>query len=124
MIPMKGAYNAVSPQHVTHEYFMHILAKVMNLPVLPAPVPAFVLRAVFGEMSDIILNGSRVSSEKILNSGYKFRYGSLEDALLHIFGDRIRRPSAVPRYNFKFSDINYFNCLSKNPDNPLFFKIR
>ena len=83
---MKGAYNAAAPQHVTHEYFMHILARVMKLRILPCPVPAFVLRTVLGEMSDIILNGSRVSSEKILNSGYKFRYSILEDALHNILG--------------------------------------
>ena len=31
---IRGAYNAVAPQHVTHKDFMHILAKVMKVPVL------------------------------------------------------------------------------------------
>jgi len=81
---MSGAYNAVSPQHITHSEFMHILGKVMNLPVLPVPIPPFMLRAVFGEMSSIILKGSRVSSEKLTSIGYRFQFGSLEDALCDI----------------------------------------
>ena len=53
----------------------------MKLPVLPVPVPGFILKAVLGEMSDVILKGSRVSSEKIMNAGYSFLFGNLEDAL-------------------------------------------
>jgi uncharacterized protein (TIGR01777 family) len=81
---IKGAYNAVAPQHITHGEFMHVLAKVMKLPVLPVPIPGFVLRAILGEMSDMILKGSRVSSEKIMKSGYTFRFSNLEDALNNI----------------------------------------
>jgi uncharacterized protein len=81
---MKGVYNAVSPQHVTHRDFIHILAGVMKLPVFGIPIPGFVLKTVLGERSDVILKGSRVSSEKILNSGYRFLFGTLEDALKNV----------------------------------------
>jgi hypothetical protein len=50
------------------------------------PIPAFIIRTVLGEMSDVILKGSRVSSEKILNSGYTFLYVTLEKALCNIIG--------------------------------------
>ena len=80
-----GAYNAVAPQHVTHREFVKTLAQVMGKPVLPVPVPGFLLRVVLGEMSDIVLKGSRVSAEKISNSGFTFLYpdlkGSLEEIL-------------------------------------------
>jgi uncharacterized protein len=79
---MKGAYNAVSPQHVTHKDFMNSLSLVMNRPLIPFPVPDFVLRAVLGEMADIVIKGSRVSSEKIKDSGYRFQFGNLTDALM------------------------------------------
>ncbi len=78
---IRGAYNAVAPQHITHKDFMIVLSKVMKIPVLPASIPEFILRAAFGEMSDVILKGSRVSSEKILNTGYRFHFSELEDAL-------------------------------------------
>lgn len=76
-----GPYNAVAPEHVTHKYFMKVLGEVMKRPVLPFPVPEFVLKTILGEMSEVVLKGSRVSDEKLLNAGYKFGFGSLKDAL-------------------------------------------
>jgi uncharacterized protein (TIGR01777 family) len=76
-----GAYNAVSPHHVTHNEFVKTLSQVMNKPVLHVPVPSFILRVALGEMSDIVLKGSRVSSEKLIATGYKFRFNNLQDAL-------------------------------------------
>jgi uncharacterized protein (TIGR01777 family) len=81
---MKGAFNAVSPQHVTNEFFMQTLAKVMKRPLFPIPVPAFILKGVLGEMSDVILKGSRASSEKIKDSGYNFLFGNLEEAFENV----------------------------------------
>lgn len=81
---MSGAYNAVSPQHVTHKEFVRTLAKVIHRPVFPIPVPSFVLKAVLGEMSDVVLKGSRMSSAKISNSGYVFLYPELVGALKEV----------------------------------------
>jgi hypothetical protein len=81
---MSGAYNAVAPQHVSHKEFIKTLGKVMSRPVFPIAVPAFLMKTVFGEMSDVILKGSRVSSEKIVNSGYVFNYPELDGALREI----------------------------------------
>lgn len=78
---MSGAFNAVAPQHATHNDFMQVLEKVMKRPVLPVAVPGFILKVILGEMSDVILKGSRVSSEKITNYGYRFLFNNLEDAL-------------------------------------------
>jgi hypothetical protein len=78
---MNGAYNAVSPQHATHKTFIKTLAQVMGKPVFPVPVPGFILRAALGEMSDVVLKGSRVSSEKITSAGYVFLNSELAAAL-------------------------------------------
>lgn len=83
---MEGAFNAVAPQHVTHNDFMRLLAEVMKVHKLAFPIPAFIMRAVLGEMSDLILNGSRVSSEKIMKSGYSFLFSTLKNALYNIIG--------------------------------------
>jgi uncharacterized protein len=82
-----GAYNAVSPYHVTHNEFVITLSKVMNKPVLPVPVPSSILRLALGEMSDIVLKGSRVSSEKLIATGFKFRFNNLSDALDNVLND-------------------------------------
>jgi uncharacterized protein len=78
---IKGAYNAVSPHHVTHTDFMKTLAAVSHLPDFMPSVPSFVLNTIMGEMADIILKGSRVSCEKITNAGYRFKFDNLHDAL-------------------------------------------
>lgn len=80
---MTGAYNAVSPNHVTHRAFIDDLAHAIGRPVMT--IPKFVLRASAGEMADMILNGSQVSSQKITDAGYNFTWISLHYALHDIF---------------------------------------
>lgn len=81
---MNGAYNAVSPQQVTHYGFIRILANTMHKWVFPVPVPGFLLRGVLGEMSVVILKGNRISSGKLQAAGYSFIFGDLKNALENI----------------------------------------
>jgi uncharacterized protein len=81
---MFGAYNAVSPHHVTQLEFMQILARVMHKSFIHPPVPSIILKAIYGEMSEVILKGSRISSAKILDAGFGFLYPELEGALTNI----------------------------------------
>ena len=78
---MQGVYNAVASEHITNTSFMRCLAKTMKKPYFFPNVPAFLLRLIFGEMSVILLKGSKVSSDKIRNSGFTFKFSSLEPAL-------------------------------------------
>jgi uncharacterized protein (TIGR01777 family) len=76
-----GAYNAVAPEYVTNEMFMKILSETLNKPFILPAVPGIVLKIAFGEMAEIMLKGSRVSSEKIVKEGFTFRYPVLRKAL-------------------------------------------
>ena len=76
-----GAYNAVAPQHINHNDFVGTMAAVMKRPVFLPPVPSPILRLFLGEMSDIVLKGSRISSDKIVKAGFKFRFDRLDEAL-------------------------------------------
>jgi uncharacterized protein (TIGR01777 family) len=78
---MKGAYNAVAPDTKTNNEFTGILAKVLKKLYWFPNLPAFVLKIIFGNMSDILLKGSRVSAVKIQTAGYHFKYPELEPAL-------------------------------------------
>jgi uncharacterized protein (TIGR01777 family) len=78
---MNGAYNAVSSQHVTHKEFIKTLAHIMGKFVFPLPLPDFVLGAALGEMSNVVLIGSRVSSEKLYHEEFRFLYDNLFEAL-------------------------------------------
>lgn len=80
-IEMTGPYNAVAPDHKTNKEFTHVLARVLKKPFWFPNVPAFTMKLIFGELSKILLEGSRVSSNKIRTAGYKFLFLKLEDAL-------------------------------------------
>ncbi|CEN50070.1 Epimerase family protein yfcH (modular protein) [Capnocytophaga canimorsus] len=78
---LEGIYNAVAPSHVTHREFNHILSEQLNRKNILPDLPAFVLRLVLGEMSVLVLEGSRVDSQKIQQKGFRFKYPYLSDAL-------------------------------------------
>ena len=79
-----GSYNVVSPSFVTNKEFMKILSSVLEKPFLGLNAPTLIIKLLFGEMSDLILEGSRVSSKKIMDAGYRFVYTDLEEALINI----------------------------------------
>jgi len=79
-----GAYNAVAPQHVTHKEFVKTLAQVMRKPVFPVPVPGILLKGAMGEMSDVVLKGSRVSADKIIRTGFSFSFRNIKESLSDI----------------------------------------
>lgn len=78
---MTGAYNAVSPNAVTNKEMTEAIAKVLDKPLWAPHVPGFVLRLILGEMSDLVLKGSKVSSEKIQSSNFDFQFLDLKEAL-------------------------------------------
>ncbi|KMQ64917.1 hypothetical protein ACM46_11970 [Chryseobacterium angstadtii] len=78
---MNEAYNAVSPQHTTNENLTKKIAEVMNKPLFMPNIPAFVLKLIFGELADALLEGSRASSQKIQDTGFQFKFPDLRKAL-------------------------------------------
>lgn len=77
----KPVYNAVAPEHINNYNFMKTLAKVYKRPFFLPNFPAFIMKALFGEMSAILLNGSRISSERIIQDGFQFKFEKFEDAI-------------------------------------------
>jgi len=82
---LKGMYNAVAPEEQTSYSFSKLLAKKTKKLFLPIGVPTFLLKLIFGEMSIILTTGSRVSSKKIVENGFTFKYKNLEKSLDHLF---------------------------------------
>jgi len=81
-----GPVNVVAPAPVTNREFTKALGRALRRPTL-FPLPAFVARVVFGEMADALLLGStRVKPASLLDSGYVFRHGSLEEGLRAVLG--------------------------------------
>ncbi|MGO4710388.1 TIGR01777 family oxidoreductase [Chryseobacterium sp. 2TAF14] len=78
---MEGSYNASAPQHTTNENLTKLIANVLNKPLLMPNVPSFILKLIFGELADALLEGSRASSEKIQKAGFEFQFPDLKMAL-------------------------------------------
>jgi len=81
---IKRAYNVVSPFYTTYEDFAKTLAKILNRPYFMNNVPSILLKILLGEMSEIVLEGSRISPQKIINTGYEFQFSNLHKALSDI----------------------------------------
>jgi uncharacterized protein (TIGR01777 family) len=81
---LKGVFNLAAPQQLIQKDFSRILGKIMRRPSW-FPVPAFVLRLIFGEMArETILSGQRVSPRRFLEAGYHFLYPQAELAIKEI----------------------------------------
>ena len=80
-----GAINAVAPMHISHKDFTLTIASILNKKIFLPNTPAFLIKLIFGNRSNLILNGSRISSNKIIELGYTFKFPKLEGALKNIF---------------------------------------
>jgi uncharacterized protein (TIGR01777 family) len=77
---MQGAYNATSQNPVTNAEFTRILAQCLGRPAL-LPVPAWLLKILLGEMSQLVLGSQRVIPERLLAQDFKFQYDDLVSAI-------------------------------------------
>ena len=80
---MHGAYNAVC-DWVTNKEITKSIAQILKKPLWLPPVPAFMMRIIVGEMAMIVVNGSKVSSDKIRETSFVFQYADLEKALVDL----------------------------------------
>lgn len=79
-----GAINAVAPESVTNRQFTALLAQCLHRPAL-LPMPASVLRLLFGEMADaLLLSSQRVVPAAAQSLGFTFEYPYLQQAFTAI----------------------------------------
>lgn len=78
---LAGPYNATAITPATNREITKAIAHALHRPVVMPAVPGWVLKILLGEMADMICNGSRVSSEKIRQTGFEFRFNNLEPAV-------------------------------------------
>ena len=76
-----GYYNGVAPNPATNKEIVLACKKALRKPAIITPAPAFALRAAMGEMADMILDSTRVSSEKIEKAGFQFQFPELLPAI-------------------------------------------
>ncbi len=108
---VSGPIDAVAPKPIQNKDFTKFLAKAVGMPAI-FPVPALVLKIIFGEMSAVILDSQKVGAEKIMDQGFQFIYPDLKSAL-----DSLVRPSGIEgAYSF-----STYRWLDKNKDDVFLF---
>jgi uncharacterized protein len=81
---LSGIYNAVSPYPVTNALLTKAIAKKISKPLFLPNIPKFVMKLMLGEMHQILFTSQNVSSKKLLNKGFQFKYASLDKALQNL----------------------------------------
>lgn len=81
---LSGPINTVSPNAKRMRDFGKTIGKTFNRPHY-LPVPSFALKTVLGEKSILILEGQYAVPEKLLHTNFKFKFASLENALLDLY---------------------------------------
>jgi uncharacterized protein (TIGR01777 family) len=81
---VKGKVNLTATP-VQNREFARILGKAMKRPAF-LTTPGFALRALFGEMSIVLLEGQKVSADLLKGYGFTFRYPKLSSAVEELIG--------------------------------------
>jgi uncharacterized protein (TIGR01777 family) len=75
-----GPVNASAPEPVTNAAFSKALGRALHRPAV-APVPAFAIRLLYGDMAEIVTEGQRAIPARPLELGYTFAHPDLDEAL-------------------------------------------
>jgi uncharacterized protein (TIGR01777 family) len=75
-----GPVNLTAPEPATNRDFSKALGRVLRRPAF-APVPALAVKALYGQMADIVTTGQRAVPARLTELGYGFRQPELETAL-------------------------------------------
>lgn len=80
-----GPFNLSAPDPVRNRELARILGRILGRPSF-MPAPSFALRAVFGEMADVLLTGQKAVPSKLEKLGFTFTYPHPEAALRDLAG--------------------------------------
>ena len=82
---LTGVYNGVAPNPVSNQTLTKLLAKQLHKPIILPNAPAFMLNLIFGEMASMLLASQHVSAQKIIATGFHFKFDTAESALANLF---------------------------------------
>lgn len=82
-----GVINAVSPYPKTQKDFLATLSRVLEKKIIMPSIPNGVLKIFLGEMHHLLTDSQKISSNKLLNLGFKFKYPLLKDALRNFYSE-------------------------------------
>jgi len=81
---LNGVFNAVAPNPISQTELIKHLGERLNRPIFLPNIPEVILKIIIGNRSQLVLGSQKVSSNKILKSGFKFIYEKFEHAILDL----------------------------------------
>jgi uncharacterized protein (TIGR01777 family) len=86
-----GPVNATAPNPVTNREFAAALGRTLSRPAV-LPVPAFALRALYGEMASVVTTGQRAVPARALEHGFEFGQPEVDGALAAALSQQAPNP--------------------------------
>lgn len=81
---LHAVYNLCAPNPVSNAHFTRALAQTLKRPAL-LPMPSYLIKLMFGEIDDLLLDSQRVIPKQLQQKGFCFRYETLEAALQVVY---------------------------------------
>lgn len=82
----EGAFNFTAPNPLLQSEINQILGKQLNRPYFTC-VPAFILKLVLGERSQLLLDSQNIIPKQLVNAGFEFQYPHFKQALVHCLNE-------------------------------------
>jgi uncharacterized protein len=76
----RGPFNLISPERTSSADFMRVVCRILHRPYW-FHVPKFLLRMILGEMSVLLTEGRYAQPKRLIELGFQFQFGKLEDAM-------------------------------------------
>ena len=89
-----GPYNLISPQATSSAEFMRAVASALHRPYW-FHVPKFLLRLTLGEMSVLLTEGRYSQPKRLIELGFQFQFGHLENAMANLFARNLPAKSGA-----------------------------
>lgn len=83
-------YNAVAPNAVTNKGFTKTLGEVLKKPIWPINVPKFIMKAIMGERSEIVLMSTCAIPKRLTDRNFTFKFTHLKEALEELYYEENR----------------------------------
>jgi uncharacterized protein (TIGR01777 family) len=84
----QGPFNLIAPQPTSNAEFMRAVCRALRRPYW-FHVPTFLLRLVLGEMSILLTEGRYSQPKRLIELGFRFQFGTLDNAMEDLFVRRL-----------------------------------
>lgn len=82
---LEGTFNAVTSNPVSNAMLTKVIAKILKKPLWLPNIPEFIMKLVLGEMSYLLFSSKNLSSQKIQDIGFEFKFPQLEQAIRDLY---------------------------------------